>query len=358
MAEFGASSPAPGLVADRYEEIINSLASGVMAFDHDGRLLLANPAAAEQLEVPFGSLNRHAAYEALGLPEPFVVALREVFTLHAPLSRREVILPQADGAKKEIGLSASLLKGPRAFNGAIFLFADITERRRLERAAELNRQLAQIGELTAGVVHELRNPLAVISGMTEVWQRKTEAGSPQWKCTETILTEAKNLERLISQFLGFAKPFELDRRVCLPAEIVERTFGLCQPRALKKGVSWTATTDPDLAECFVDSDKLAQALVNVVNNAIDAVAPAGHVELRATRDGDALLFEIVDDGPGIHLQPGEDLFSPFFSKKEGGTGLGLAIAHRIVTGHRGSLSFTNRETAGACFRILIPELRA
>jgi signal transduction histidine kinase len=141
---------------------------------------------------------------------------------------------------------------------------------------------------------------------------------------------------------------------CRVETLIERTVALCQPRAQTKNVTLVATAQPALPELNADAEKLSQALVNVVSNGIDAVAERGHVWIRASREQADIRFEITDDGPGIQLHPGEDPFSPFFSKKEGGTGLGLAICHRIVTAHAGSVTYGNREEGGARFTVCIP----
>jgi PAS domain S-box-containing protein len=343
-------APAP----DFYEQIFDSLSSGIIAFDDQGVITLVNRAAREHLGVSSESLRKGMRLDDLLLVKPFVKALHGVLSTHQPVSRKEVIVPLPDGGKKEIGFSASLLQGPRAFNGAVFIFVDMTERRGLERAAEVNRQLAQIGELTAGVVHELRNPLSVISGTTELLQRKIEPEDPRYRNVATIFNETKQLERLIGQFLGFAKPFELELSDCRPQAIAERVFALAEPRAEAKRVTVEGRIDPQLPEMKADGDRLAQALVNIVNNAVEVVPEGGRVAMNVRREQGDIVFEITDNGPGIQLRPGEDLFKPFFSRKEGGTGLGLAIAHRIVTAHAGTIAYDNRDEGGACFTVRIP----
>lgn len=337
-----------------YEQIIDSLSSGVIAFDCDGVVVMVNRAAREHLGATEEQLRKGMRLEDLLLVKPFVEALHGVMDAHQPVSRREIVLPQADGSKREIGFSASMLEGPRAFNGAVFLFVDMTERRTLERAAELNRQLAQIGELTTGVVHELRNPLQVISGMAELLQRKVEPNDPRARNVQAIVNETKGLERLISQFLGFAKPFQPETAPCRAETIVERTFALCEPRAEAKRVTLAKEIGEALPDMEADANMLVQVIVNIVNNAIDAVPQGGQVTVAARHDGPDMVFDVTDNGPGIHLKPGEDLFKPFFSKKEGGTGLGLAICHRIVTAHAGSIAYGNRKEGGARFDVRVP----
>lgn len=338
---------------DLYRQIVNSMSSGVIALDRDGTVLMANPAAFAYLDVEESELQPGMLLRNVRNAAPLAGVLTEVIQSGDPLSRHEITLTLPDGLIKQIGLSASVHAGGRSLDGVIVLFTDMTERLRLERSAELNRQLAALGELTAGVVHELRNPVSVISGMAELLIRKLDPQDERQNAAQTILRESATLERAISQFLGFARPFELQRGHCTTGDIVDRTVQLCRRRAEHKGVVLDVKNLPDL-HVHADMYRMAQALSNIINNAIEAVPRDGHVILSAGQDGNHIVFEVADDGPGVHLQPGEDLFTPFFTKKEGGTGLGLTIAHRIITAHSGSVSYANHQDGGACFTIRIP----
>lgn len=341
-------------MSDYANQIIHSLPSGVMALDNEARILIANPAAcgflnANQLDFALG-----VHIEDLPIARPFMEVMREVMTAQKSISRREIVLEIAKGQKREIGLSASLLDGPDAFNGVIFLFTDMTERRNIERAAELNRQLASLGELTAGVVHELRNPVMVISGMAEWLQRKAD-DQDLHDTAQTIFEEAAHLERTISQFLGFARPFQIEITRCHPKMIVARTLRLCQQKAADKGVRLEEDVPPGLPEMEADPSRIAQALSNLVNNAIDAVEPGeGRVLIAVHRVDADMLFEVYDNGAGIQAPPDQNLFKPFVTHKEGGTGLGLAIVHRIITAHSGTVSYDDLETGGTRFEIRVP----
>ncbi|MCC6487183.1 MAG: PAS domain-containing protein [Candidatus Hydrogenedentes bacterium] len=343
----------PEPMLNLYEQIVNSLNSGVIAIDRDGQVILANPAAASYLDIAPHELQTGILLASVPNAGPLAAVLHEVMRSGESISRHEITLPLPSGVVKQIGLSASVHEGPEPLNGVIVLVTDMTERMRLERSAELNRQLAALGELTAGVVHELRNPVSVISGMAELLIRKLDPADERLGAANTILREASALEKSISQFLGFARPFELQKARCTPAAIIDRTVQLCRRRAEHKGVALEATRAPDLA-LHADMYRVAQALSNVINNAIEAVSRGGWVRINTVLDETHLVFTILDDGPGIHISAGEDLFAPFFTKKEAGTGLGLTIAHRIIAAHEGSISYGNRTEGGACFTVRIP----
>lgn len=338
-----------------YDLILESLGSGVIAFDKEGVIIVANPAACQHLELDSEVLREGTRLDMATLPKAFADQIQESIDSRKSASRREVTILRPDGSRKEIGLSVSLLHGPDAFNGAAVLFVDMTERRALERAAELNRQLAQVGELTAGVVHELRNPLTVISCHAELLERKLNQGDSALRSVTAIRTEAKNLERLAGQFLTFSKPFDLELRTICPNAVIQRVFSLCQVQADRKQVQLSHSVLPGTRnELRCDYEKLSQALANIVGNAVDVLSVEGRVHVNIGGNEDETVFSIEDTGPGIHLEPGQSLFSPFFSKKEGGTGLGLAIVHRIIDAHGGKVTYGNRPEGGARFIVRIP----
>ena len=190
----------PNAPADLHEQILASLSSGAIAVDRQGVILTSNAAACRQLGLEPDALRPGTRLDGLAGLDAFLLVVDEVMTAHRPVSRREIGLPGEDG-DRVVGLSASLLEGPEAFNGAIFLFLDLTDMRRLERAAEVNRQLAQVGELTAGVVHQLRNPLSVISGTAELLLRRLDPGDACRDHIQHILDEACLQAQVIRHFL-------------------------------------------------------------------------------------------------------------------------------------------------------------
>lgn len=340
------------LSATVHEQIVASLSSGVLAMDAAGCVLTANAAAAQIIGLEPEALAPGASLAAHESALHFIELAREVERGTHAVQRREIEV-EADGARRILGITASALQGPDAFNGVIFLFTDLSLVRNLERRAELNKQLAQIGELTAGVVHELRNPMSVISGMSELILRRLPPEHPQTRQAELIFQEAQQIERLISQFLSFAKPFEARLTRCTAEPIADRAIQLVERAAKEKSVALASIVDADLPHFQADAPKIAQALGNLLRNAIEAVPTGGEVRLVVVAD-DGIAFRIEDNGPGIHLHPGEDLLNPFFSKKEGGTGLGLNIVHRIVTAHGGTVTYGNRPEGGAFFKVGLP----
>jgi signal transduction histidine kinase len=137
-------------------------------------------------------------------------------------------------------------------------------------------------------------------------------------------------------------------------DIVGRTLQLCSRRADRRSVELIPQISESAGEIFVDGDRVAEALANIVANAIDAVDEGGRVTIDARGVGSNFVFEVTDNGPGIDLKPGEDLFSPFFTMKRDGTGLGLSIVQRIISAHEGSVAYENHPEGGARFEVTVP----
>ena len=337
--------------ADYHAQIVASLSSGVVAVDHEGVILTANAAAARQVGLGPGELRPGLRFDEMPGLERFAEVFREMMSTGQAVSRREMVV-EGPAGRRVIGLTASLLQGQGSSCGAAFLFTDLTRVRELEHAAEINRQLAQIGELTAGVVHELRNPLSVISGMAELLARKLGEEPALERRAGAILHEAGQLDKLISQFLTFARPFEVQRARCSPEEIVQRALELCERLAQQRGVRVESCCTVESFE--VDSSKIAQALSSLLRNAIEVQTVGGWARVSCMQHVEDVILRVDDLGPGMHLSEGEDPFTPFFSKKEGGTGLGLPMVHRIVTAHGGTVHYGNRAEGGAYFEIRLP----
>ena len=225
---------------------------------------------------------------------------------------------------RELGLSITLLKGPADYNGVILLFTDMTERRKLERASSVNRQLASLGELAAGVVHQLRNPLTIISGRAQMLARKLKSDERAKDSLDAIRDECSRMSDSISRFLAFAKPFEMKPGPTSAQDIVKRAFDLNRAKADQHRVQLEESVPSDLSRLWIDQMRLAEALSNVVDNAIDAV------------------------------ESDEDLLSPFLTKKHDGTGLRLSIVQRIVAAQNGTVTYGNRPEGGAWFQIVVP----
>jgi PAS domain S-box-containing protein len=229
------------------------------------------------------------------------------------------------------------------------------EARLRERQLVRAEQMAAIGQVAAGVAHEIRNPLTSIKGLVQVNLREADARGLPAEDLRVIEHEVRRMERTLQTFLDFARPPKPDRRRLEPAAVIDRVYALVGGRARKQRVALRLLRPGEPVWLDGDQDQLQQLLLNLVLNALDAMPDGGAVEidLRPPCDGHVELF-VRDTGPGIapHVLP--KVFETFVSSKETGVGLGLPVSRRIAEDHGGSLTAYNLPDGGACFALRLP----
>ncbi|MCS7034799.1 MAG: ATP-binding protein, partial [Phycisphaerae bacterium] len=225
------------------------------------------------------------------------------------------------------------------------------------RQLERRNRLAALGEMAAGLAHEIRNPLGAIQLYAGMLREDLQDRPESQQLVEKITRGVRRLEELVSQVLQFTREMRAVPRRCDLAQVIADTLELAEARASKTGVMLRAE-GPLQLPVEVDACLLGQALLNLLLNAIEAQPGGGEVLVRyagATDDRAARQFslEVIDRGPGIAADALDRIFNPFFTTKESGTGLGLAIVHRIVEAHDGTVSASNIDGGGARFEIRI-----
>jgi signal transduction histidine kinase len=231
----------------------------------------------------------------------------------------------------------------------------VEERRQREREVMRADQLAMVGQMAAGVAHELRNPLTSIKILVQSGQKE---GAPVLAAEDLAIIEheIRRLERSLQRFLDFARPPRPERRPLNVAQVVDRALALVEGRARKQHVKLSFMRPPEPVIAEVDEDQIQQLLLNLMLNSLDVMADGGSlmVELASLPDGHIEL-RVRDTGPGVPADLLPRLFDPFISTKETGIGLGLAVSHRIAERHGGSLSAHNEAGGGACFVLRLAE---
>jgi signal transduction histidine kinase len=215
-------------------------------------------------------------------------------------------------------------------------------------------KMAAIGELAAGIAHEIRNPLGIITGSAET-VRKHEDRKIREEMTKYILEESQRINGLISTFLDFARPNEPKLVSCDLREILEKTFLLLSPQAKTLGVEIKREIPQKPLQVSIDPDQMRQAFTNLGVNALEAMPQGGILKVTILDNArDKVLVRFSDTGKGISKEVAAKVFDPFFTTKEGGTGLGLSIAHRIITQHGGEIHVEGEEGKGSTFTITLP----
>ncbi len=218
-------------------------------------------------------------------------------------------------------------------------------------------QMMAVGQVAAGVAHELRNPLTAIKGLVQVNLREARARGMPDDDLVVIEHEIRRMERALQTFLDFARPPRPERRRLDPATVVERVFAVVAGRAAKQGVSLGLTRPESPVWLEADQDQLQQLLLNLILNSLDAMPRGGQVEVVLRPPCDGLVeLRVRDTGPGIpaHILP--KVFETFVSSKETGVGLGVPVSRRIAEDHGGSLSAYNLSEGGACFVLRLPAI--
>ena len=352
------------------ESILENMSSGLMTVDAEGIVRHWNRAAAEILGHPTERV-RGLSYQQVLDPglAPFAERLRATLTEGTEGSRFEVTIRTATGRELPLGLSTSVLEDPDGKpRGVIALFQDLSQVKALEDRARRRETLAAIGELSAGIAHEIRNCLNPISGSVEVLQRELKVTGENARLLDLIVRESERLDAFIRELLDYARerPARLERLDC--GAFVREVVDLARrhPSATPgKPVTVTVPAHPVMVQ--VDSEQMKQVLMNLVINALESIEEEGRVEVRlaagrerAGRGRGARLewftcIEVHDEGCGIPPEEQRAIFEPFYSTKRGGTGLGLAIANRIVERHGGALEVESSPGAGTTMRIWLPQ---
>ena len=330
--------------------ILDSMSSGLIATDSDGHVQMANRTACSITGLNAAELDGARLTELDNL-EPLTSVVMTALAEKQSIGREEVTLRCAQGSDIVLGVSVSLLDND---GGAVAVFADLTTYKRLETEARLRHEMAALGELTAGVVHEIRSPLSVISATAQLMLRRIPPDHEMRGTATSILDEVKELERTVTGLLMFARPIAFEFKETDLGEVINRAVTLCRPRLDETGVRLERDLPATLPRIHADRERLAQAFANLIQNSVDALDRGGTVRIAANRSGpNSVALLIADDGPGIAADVHDKLYEPFFSQKEGGTGLGLSIVHKVITAHDGRIELMPTPT-GATFQVTLP----
>ena len=221
---------------------------------------------------------------------------------------------------------------------------------RIKRA----ERIYSLAQLSAGLAHEIRTPLASLEGAAGLVQRENQSNERRREFLEIIQKESRRLNRLLSSFLEFAKPRQPELKMVEIGELLDSVIILVQHQCEASRLELRRCVDPGLTMVECDPEQMKQVLINLVMNACQAMPRGGTVLLEARRDGTSVNFDVHDQGGGIEEGNLERIFDPFFTTKESGTGLGLSVAHQIVSQHKGLLSIVRNSTHGATVRVSLP----
>jgi signal transduction histidine kinase len=228
------------------------------------------------------------------------------------------------------------------------------EKLKLEEKLRQAEHLSAIGEMTAGVSHEIRNPLGIIKSSAQLLKKKMERLDTQTHIPDIIVEESTRLDHIITDFLDFARPKIPDLHPCRIEEILAKNIAYLAPQMEDKDIHMIREIGEDLPEIMGDSAMLYQAFLNILINAFQALHHNGHITIRARHEAGAIVINFMDNGEGIPEGVLKKIWTPFFTTKDTGTGLGLGIVKNMIEAHNGSISIRNMATGGADVEINLP----
>ncbi|HEX9860389.1 MAG TPA: ATP-binding protein, partial [Nitrospirota bacterium] len=337
------------------DNIVRSMADGMVTVGMDGRITAFNNAAEEITGLGYRDVRGRSFSEIFDWvgAETF---LEEPAGQPKKSQHHELVFSRPD-KDLVIGMKVTQLVGEDGeISGMLGIFQDLTPMKEMEAEIKKKDRLAAIGELSAGMAHEIRNPLAALSGSLQVLKGNLKLTDEDGHLMNIALEEMDRLNGIVSEFLTYARPVEPVKEGCDFAAIVHDTVRLVRnTRDIGQSVSIETLLPGHPLPLEADPGQLKQVLFNLILNAVQSITDSGSVKVRAEEYGrDHIMLEVADDGEGIPAEDLDKIFYPFYSTKGGGAGLGLAIVYRIIEDHGGNVKVKSEPGRGSRFTVLLP----
>ena len=338
--------------------ILESIPTGVLTMDARGAVTSLNGAGERLLGLRAPAIGGRLIGDVLQEVPELTDWILAALAGDRLLTEQDFALANA-GRQVKVRASAADLRGESGqTHGLVVLLRDTTEMGKLEAQLRRSDKLAALGTLSAGVAHEVKNPLHALGLNLHLLQAELAAGAPDGSAVggylDILRSELQRLHRIVENFLRFAKPSVPEIKPVDLVALVERVLGLVGFEAANDGVRIETHLDPDLPSIPGDEGQLSQVVLNVMMNALQAMPDGGAITVTTRRDGDWAEVTVTDTGPGIAEAILPHVFDPYFTTRPSGVGLGLAIAHRIVQGHHGSLDVESHVGSGTTMIIRLP----
>lgn len=352
------------------ETLLQNLTTGVIAADVEGQITVFNKEAEQITELPWKNVVDRAIDD---LPAALCEVLRATLRSGKLQENREIVLRSGDNGLV-VRASSSIFHGEEGqMLGALMVLTDITALKRLELQIRRSDRLASLGTLSAGMAHEIKNPLVSIKTFTQLLPERYQDSDFRETFSNLIGHEIDRIDSLVNQLLRFARPAKPLLKPMHVHEVLEKSLMLVGHRLYQKEIKLTRSWDAEVDTIRADADQLEQVFLNFFLNAMDAMKQGGELrvqtEIRAAEEWVAavngssgeveelLCITVRDDGEGIRSEDIPHVFDPFFTTKDFGTGLGLSVVHAIIQEHGGQIEVQSEVAKGTAFHILLPLVR-
>jgi len=337
--------------------LLASMVNGVIATDRSKCITTCNHEAARILHLP--KQDDLLGKEAFHLPLPLQDLIEEAFRTGQVIRDRNLALEMEGFPVVHVLAGASLFRGYEGeLLGALLVLQDQTIYKQLESQVRRSERLASLGTLSAGMAHEIKNPLVTLKTFTQLLPERYEDQDFRTTFSQLAGDEIERIDRLVNQLLTFAKPAKPSTRLLSLHEELSSHLQWCEQQAQSDHLRIITHFDAEDDQIHGDPDQVKQVLLNIFLNARDVMPEGGEYHLRTEVHEDQVLLEICDTGPGIPEKKLQHIFDPFYTTKETGTGLGLAVAHQILREHRARIQVDNRPEGGSRFRLFFPLVRS
>jgi PAS domain S-box-containing protein len=344
---------------ENLDQVLGGLEDGLLLFTRDGRAVMVSPAVERFLGIPADQLLGREAADIFPRNHPLRTALRLDDGAIAPVST-QVELPAAgaDRPARVIGVSAQAIAEGGTRMGALVTLTDLESRERISTQLQVSERLAALGRVTAGVAHEVKNPLNSMRLWLENLKGHLPAGEEPQQAVKVLDAEIDRLDTVVKRFLDFTRPVEMNLVETSLADLIQEVLDSARPQIERGLVCIETHFAASVPPALVDRQLLHQALLNLILNAIEAMPGGGTLGIDLERRGDTAEIRIRDTGKGIAPEHRARIFQLFFTTRPGGSGIGLASAFRTVQMHDGAIDYESEPGRGTTFRIELPLKRA
>lgn len=344
---------------ENMNQIMAGLEDGLLLFNAEGRAVLVSPSAEKFIDVDSENLLGRKIEEIFPPGHPLALALhigRNGEVAAEGVEPVEVEIAGEHGTRR-VGASIQTIQEDGARMGMLVSLRDLESLERLGSQLQVSERLAALGRVTAGVAHEVKNPLNSMRVWLEVLKANLPIDPETQQAAKMLDTEIDRLDRVVKTFLEFSRPVELEREDVNLPELIESVLASAKPGITRAGVTLVKEIPASFPLIELDKRLIEQSILNLVLNACECMTAGGRLTVTLDRLGDVAEIRVGDTGPGIAPENRGKIFQLFFTTRKGGTGLGLANTFRFVQLHNGSIEFDTEAGRGTTFRIELPLTR-
>jgi len=345
------------------ENLIENSPDAIISIRKGGHIIIFNSAAARLLgykkEEVIGKMNIVDVYYLPGVAKEIMKDLRsDDFGGRGILQKTEVVLRDKQGDQIPVYISAAILYDEGRECGSVGIFTDLREKQKLEKQLLRAEKLSSLGKLSAGIAHEINQPLTGVLTFAHLLLRKFKDEPQTRKDLETIVRETTRIKGIVQGILDFARETPMQKTPRSVQEILDQTLEIIVHQQRFFGIVLNKEYDDSVPEVVIDSNLMEQVFMNIILNALDAMRGSGTLTVRTRRQNGWVEVDLADTGVGMPESMLDKIFDPFFTTKDStegmGMGLGLAISYGIVKNHNGDIQVASKEGKGTTFTIRLP----